>query len=78
MMMDQKCPYCGAEMLLFTSNDDEWVSDTECIRTWNVECGCCKKNMIVSEVLTVTSRLVAKDCEELDELIKKETEEERR
>ncbi len=78
MMMEQKCPHCGAGNLDFWSSDDEPVSDTEIIRRWDVRCEKCGKGFIVSEVLTVTSRLVAKDDGELDELIKKEMEEERR
>lgn len=78
MMMEQKCPHCGSERLDFWSSDDEPVSDTEIIRRWDVRCESCGKGFIVSEVLTVTSRLVAKDDAELDELIKKEMEEERR
>ena len=81
MMMEQRCPYCGSERLDFRTFDDEPVSENEIIRTWDVSCCNCgrghggDKGFIVSEVLTVTSRLVAKDEEELDGLIRKETEE---
>ena len=78
MMMEQKCPYCGSERLDFWSSDDEPVSDTETISQWDVRCEKCGERFIVSEVLTVTSRLVAKDDRELNELIKKEQEEDRR
>ena len=75
MMMEQKCPHCGAGNLEFYESDDEWVSDNECIRQWDVRCEKCGKGFIISEVLTVTSRLVAKDDKELDALIVKEEEE---
>lgn len=77
MIMDQKCPHCGAENLEFYESDDEWVSENECIRRWDVRCEKCGQGFIISEVLTVTSRLVAKDDAELDELIEKETKEQR-
>lgn len=76
MMMEQKCPHCGNERLDFWSSDDEQVSDTECIRLWDVRCEKCGERFLVSEVLTVTSRLVAKDDKELDVLIRKEMDEE--
>lgn len=74
MMMKEKCPICGSESLDYGSYEDEVVSDVETIREWHP---CCDKGheFIISEVLTVTSRIVAKDDNELDELIEKELKE---
>ena len=75
MMMQQECPYCNSKSLHFYDKDDEWVSDDSCIRTWKVKCDR-NHEFIISEVLMVTSRLVAKDDDELDKLIKEEEKEE--
>lgn len=77
MMMDNKCPYCGSSTIEMWTNDDEWVSDTQFISDITGECYDCKKRFIISEVRTVTSRLVAKDQNELDALIVKEEEEDK-
>ena len=76
MIMDEKCPHCGCENIVMDVDREEMVSDTEMIVNFNCRCGKCKEGFIISEVRTVTSRLVAKDDGELDELIKKEMEEE--
>ena len=75
-MMEQKCPFCGEDHLEYFQSMDEWVSDNECIRQWDVRCAQ-GHGFIISEVHTVTSRLVAKDNEELDALIVKEEEEDK-
>ena len=55
-------------------HDEENVSELEFIRSWRCYCEC-GKSFIISDVVTITSRLVAKDDEELDALIVKEEEE---
>lgn len=74
-MMEQVCPHCGSGHLEYFQSLDEWVSDNECIRQWDVRCAEGHR-FIISEVHTVTSRLVAKDDKELDALIAKEENEE--
>lgn len=74
MIMKERCPICGSKNLDYGMYEDEPVSNTETIREWHP---CCENGheFIISEVLTVTSRLVAKDDEELDRLIKEEEKE---
>ena len=77
MIMDEKCPYCNSENLRMDVKDEEPNTSTETIVTWDCHCFGCGKDFIMSDVVTVTSRLVAKDYEDLDRLIELEQEEER-
>lgn len=74
MIMKLKCPHCGSENLVEMDPDYEWDSDTECIVTWDARCEC-GKTFIVSEIAETTSRIVAKDSDDLDRLIEKEEKE---
>ena len=76
MLMETKCPHCGCENIVMDVDREECVSDTEMIVNFDCRCGNCKKTFIISEVRAVTSRIVAKDNDELDELIDKELKEE--
>lgn len=74
--MEEKCPKCGSSAIEYrTYDDDPWGE--QIVRTWD---GCVCENgheFIISEVFTLTSRIVAKDDDELNRLIMKEKEEER-
>ena len=76
MIMEQKCPYCGSVSLKMDVDDDEWSGNDAFIRAWSCTCENGHR-FIMSEVLTVTSRLVATDQDELDRLIAEEESEER-
>ena len=77
MLMDLLCPHCGSSAVELFTDDDSWVSDTECITDMTGECHGCGKRFKVSEVKTVTSRIIAIDSEEMDRLIAQEIENER-
>lgn len=72
MIMELKCPRCKSESIALMDPDYDWDSDTECIVTWDAVCGDCKKKFIVSEIVKTTSRLVAKDSDDLDRLVEEE------
>lgn len=74
MIMESKCPHCGSEAIEFESPDYEWDMDKECICTWDAVCEN-GHEFIISEILTVTSRLVAKDSDDLERLIDEEDKE---
>ena len=74
MIMDTVCPHCGSKAITFGSPDYEWDADKECICTWDAKCEN-EHEFIISEILTVTSRLVARDSDHLDELIELEEKE---
>lgn len=78
MIMEEKCPHCDSKNLKMTVDDEEHNSPTEKIVTWSCHCFGCGKDFIMSDVVTVTSRLVARDQEELDKLIDEEYEEDRK
>ncbi len=74
MIMDRVCPYCGGKDFSLVERDFEYISDNEYMKDWNVTCLGCRKEFMMSEVHSITSRLVARDLEELDALIDKELE----
>ena len=73
MIMDLKCPFCGSEALDMGSPDEDFWGD-DMISKWHVRCDKGHK-FIVSDVNTLTSRLVAKDEEDLERLILEEEKE---
>ena len=73
MIMKSACPHCDSESIVFDAPEYEWFSDTECICTWDGHCDN-GHDFIISEVLNVTSRLVAKDSDDLDRLVEEEKE----
>lgn len=75
MIMDLKCPHCGSESIAELDPDYDWDNNEECVVTWDGRCGNCDKTFIVSEIVKTTSRLVAKDSEDLDRLILEEDKE---
>ena len=75
MIMEEKCPHCGSENIQMDVDDEEYNTSTETIVTWDCHCFGCGKDFIMSDVVTVTSRLVAKDNDELDRLIEEEIKE---
>lgn len=76
MIMEARCPYCKSEDIRYGSFDEEGAG-ADTIKNWR-DCQCSNKHhFIISEVHTITSRIVAKDDNELEELIKKELNEER-
>lgn len=74
MIMESKCPHCGTEAIEFGTPEYDWYSDRECICNWDARCEN-DHRFIISEVLTTTSRLVAKDSDDLDRLIEEEDKE---
>lgn len=69
--MDLKCPHCGTEELVKQDPEYGWQSVHECIVEWDCVC----KNghdFVISEILRTTSRLVAKDWDEMERLITEE------
>ena len=78
MIMNEECPYCGSEDV---SCEDQTKNEGTCdsvIREFVYVCSDCGEHFIMSEVLSVTSRIVAKDYNDLDRLIEIEVEEDRR
>ena len=75
MMMDSRCPYCDSIDISYKEMDRDWVSEEDCIVTNEGRCWECDKHFIVSEVVSVPSRIVAKDRDELDRLVKEELDE---
>lgn len=73
MIMDLKCPHCGSESLDMGSPDEEWWGE-DMVSKWYVRCDNGHR-FIVSDVNTLTSRLVAKDNEDLERLILEEEKE---
>ena len=74
MIMELRCPECGSEAIVEQDPDYEWQSGDECIINWNCRC----ENdhyFIVSEIVRTTSRLVAKDHDDLERLIDEEDKE---
>ena len=73
MTADWACPHCGydngSEIL---GSDQMWDSEDTLIVTSTCRCDECGKEYVVSEVLAVSSRLVAKDHDELVRLIEEE------
>lgn len=74
MIMQEACPICGSENLRMNVSDDEYSGSDDLIRLWDCVCGN-GHEFIISEVLTVTSRLVAKDPNDLERLILEEEKE---
>lgn len=77
MIMDEKCPHCGSENIETDVDREEPNTSTETIVNYDCHCYDCGEDFIMSDVLTVTSRIVAKDNDELDELIEQEWKEEK-
>lgn len=70
-----RCPHCGSENVDFGSYDTEWDSDLSMICTWDARCDDCCEDFIISEVLEVTDRIVAKDSDDLDRQVHEMNEE---
>ena len=78
MIMNEACPNCGSEDV---TCEDQKKNEGTCdsvIREFVYVCSDCGEHFIMSEVLSVTSRLVAKDYNELEKLIDAEEKENRR
>ena len=73
MIMDNKCPYCGSEAINFGSPDEDWWGE-ELVSRWDARCEN-GHEFIVSEVRSLTSRIVAKDEDDLERLITEEEKE---
>lgn len=74
MIMDCNCPHCGGGNFEMELDQEENTDELTMIRTYRCHCAC-GGWFIISDVNQVTSRIVAKDFEELDELIDKEKKE---
>lgn len=61
-----KCPFCGSENVDFGSYETEWDSDLSMICDWDARCDECHEDFIISEVLVVEERIVAKDTDDLE------------
>lgn len=75
MIMDNCCPYCGCIDIAIDEIERDWTSEEDCIVAYNGKCWECGKEFLISEVVSVTSRIVAKDDKELNDLIKQELDE---
>ena len=71
MIMKQKCPYCGSEMMEYDDDDGQYDCDSYLV-AWDCHCEDCGKSFIVSEAYTLSSRIIAKDNDELEELLERE------
>ena len=68
MIMECKCPHCGGENFEMEIDREENTDELTMIRQWNCHCAC-GETFIISDVQQVTSRLVAKDLDDLERLI---------
>jgi len=74
MIMDEKCPYCGSD----DYEPIDWDDDCDCCELdsrRDYVCNSCGEEFIVSKEYRLYSCIVAKDDNELDELLKKEKKE---
>ena len=71
MMMEEKCPFCGSEDIEFVEHDVLYECG-QVIVTWRCRCSG-DHEFVASEVYDVTSRLIAKDNDDLDRLIEEES-----
>ena len=78
MIMSEVCPHCGSEDITYDDQTKNEGSVDGVIREFACTCSDCGESFIVSEVLSVTSRLVAKDYNHLEKLIDMEEKENRR
>ena len=78
MIMSEVCPHCGSEDITYDEQTKNEGSTDTVIREFSCTCSDCGEQFLVSEVLTVTSRLVARSYDELEKLIEKEEKENRR
>lgn len=74
MIMELRCPHCGSEAIVEQDPDYEWQTGDECIINWDCRCEN-DHHFIVSEIVRTTSRLVAKDHNDLERLIDEEDKE---
>ena len=71
MIMENNCPHCGSYSIVQMDPDYDWQDDDECVVVWDCKCDH-DHDYIVSEIVKVTSRLVAKDHDDLERLIDEE------
>lgn len=77
MIMDIKCPYCDTDDVTIRSSDYDWTSYDNAVVTWDGKCKRCHMRFVISETISVDSRLVARDSEHLNMLVEEEIKEER-
>ena len=75
MIMDIKCPYCGSENIIDLNMEIEWSNEDEAVNNGYATCDDCNEVFRISEIIKVTSRLVAKDHDDMERLIDEEDKE---
>ena len=63
--MSTHCPHCGSCDVKNMEPTYDWYDEDECVCQWDVVCAHCGDTYIVSELLKVTNRIVAKDGDDL-------------
>ena len=74
MIMKDVCPYCGSDCIDYNVEEQSWLNNDELFIAYECYCCGCYKHYYQNVKLEVTSRLIGKTREEVENLIMMEEE----